>query len=85
MYSEVYFDGKCDKLLNEYASKNHYDLYLLTYIDIPWEKDDLRDKPNDREFMFNKFEEALINAKKAIHNFERRSRNQIRKSNKPNK
>ena len=64
MYSEVYFDGKCDKLLNEYASKNHYDLYLLTYIDIPWEKDDLRDKPNDREFMFNKFEEALINAKK---------------------
>ena len=64
VYSEVYFDGKCDKLLNEYALKNHYDLYLLTYIDIPWEKDDLRDKPNDREFMFNKFEEALINAKK---------------------
>lgn len=64
VYSEVYFDGKCDKLLNEYALKNHYDLYLLTYIDIPWEKDDLRDKPNDREFMFNKFEEALINANK---------------------
>ena len=59
VYSEVYFDGKCCKLLNEYASKNHYDLYLLTYIDVPWEKDDLRDKPNDREFMFNKFEEAL--------------------------
>jgi nicotinamide riboside kinase len=31
---------------------------------MPWEKDDLRDKPNDREFMFNKFEEALINSKK---------------------
>ena len=64
VYSEVYFEGKCDKLINEYALKNHYDLYLLTYIDIPWVNDDLRDKPNDREFMFNKFEEALINAKK---------------------
>ena len=64
VYSEVYFNGKCDKILNDYALKNHYDLYLLTYVDVPWEKDDLRDKPNEREFMFNKFHEALINANK---------------------
>jgi nicotinamide riboside kinase len=32
----------------------------LTYIDVPWEADDLRDKPNERERMFKAFEDALI-------------------------
>ncbi len=64
VYSEVYFNGKCDKLLSEYALKNHYDLYLLTYIDIPWEEDDLRDKPHEREYMFNKFKNALDQSNK---------------------
>ena len=39
--------------------QNTYDLYLLTYIDIPWEADDLRDKPNEREKMFNYFKDTL--------------------------
>lgn len=59
VYSEAYYSGECDPLLQKYAVKNHYDLYLLTYIDVPWEADDLRDKPNTRERMFQAFEYQL--------------------------
>lgn len=60
VYSEAYYLGSCDPLLEKYALKNTYDLYFLTYIDTPWEPDDLRDKPNERERMFEAFESALI-------------------------
>jgi NadR type nicotinamide-nucleotide adenylyltransferase len=64
VYSEAYYIGACDPLLEKYALQNTYDLYLLTYIDIPWENDDLRDKPNEREEMFSYFEQTLINSKR---------------------
>ena len=60
VYSEAYYLGDCDPILEKYAIANTYDLYFLTYIDTPWEPDDLRDKPNNREEMFNTFQEALI-------------------------
>ena len=59
VYSESYYIGDCDPILEKYALQNSYDLYLLTYIDIPWEEDDLRDKPNEREEMFNYFKRTL--------------------------
>ncbi|MEP2058305.1 MAG: ATP-binding protein [Maribacter litoralis] len=59
VYSEAYYVGDCDPVLEKYALQNTYDLYLLTYIDIPWEEDDLRDKPNEREEMFNYFKDTL--------------------------
>jgi len=59
VYSEAYYLGYCDPLLEKYALKNAYDLYFLTYIDIPWERDDLRDKPTERERMFLYFKETL--------------------------
>lgn len=59
VYSEVYYHGKVEPLLNKAALENTYNLYLLTYIDTPWEADDLRDRPHDREFMFNAFKNAL--------------------------
>jgi len=59
VYSEAYYLGSCDPVLEKYALKNTYNLYLLTYIDIPWEKDDLRDKPNVREKMFDCFKNTL--------------------------
>ena len=59
VYSEAYYVGHCDPILEEYALQNQYDLYLLTYIDVPWEKDDLRDKPGERERMFAYFKETL--------------------------
>lgn len=59
VYSEAYYSGTCDPVLDKYAIENTYDLYFLTYIDVPWEADDLRDKPNERERMFEAFEDAL--------------------------
>ena len=64
VYSEEYYSGTCDPLLEKYALKNTYDLYFLTYIDTPWEADDLRDKPEERQEMFEAFEAALIKYKK---------------------
>ena len=59
VYSEAYFDGFCDPLLEKYALQNTYDLYFLTGIDVPWIPDDLRDRPNERVKMFNLFKTAL--------------------------
>ena len=60
VYSEAYYSGTCDPTLNKFAIENSYDLYFLTYIDTPWEADDLRDKPQERKRMFKAFEDALI-------------------------
>lgn len=59
VYSEEYYDGIVDPDLEEAVEKNEYDLYLLTYIDIPWKMDSIRDRPGQRERMFNAFENAL--------------------------
>jgi len=59
VYSEEYYDGIVDPELEMAAEKNEYDLYLLTYIDIPWKLDSIRDRPGQRTAMFNAFENAL--------------------------
>ncbi|MGB3151899.1 MAG: ATP-binding protein [Maribacter sp.] len=59
VYSEAYYVGDCNPVLEKYALENTYDLYLLTYIDIPWEADDLRDKPTERKEMFSYFQSTL--------------------------
>ena len=59
VYSEEFYGGFVDKKLDKAAIKNTYDLYLLTYIDTPWEADDLRDRPEQRLEMFTAFENAL--------------------------
>ena len=67
VYSEAYYLGYCDPVLEKYALLNQYDLYLLTYIDVPWVGDDLRDKPNERESMFRHFKKALeVNNRKFV-------------------
>ena len=60
VYSESYYGGIVDPELNTFAIENQYDLYFLTYVDTPWEDDDLRDRPNERQEMFQTFENALI-------------------------
>lgn len=64
VYSEAYYNGYCDPQLLKHALNNLYDLYFLTYIDVPWTPDDLRDKPEDRIGMFKRFEAALKSSKK---------------------
>lgn len=60
VYSEEFYEGFVHPDLEKAAIQNTYDLYLLTYIDAPWKKDDLRDRPELRPEMFNAFENALI-------------------------
>jgi len=59
VYSEEYYGGFVDSKLDKAAIENSYDIYFLTYIDTPWEADDLRDKPGERLEMFNAFENTL--------------------------
>lgn len=63
VFSEVYY-GFCDPLLNEAALEHEYDLFFLTDIDVPWEKDDIRDTADGRETVFSVFKQTLIDAKK---------------------
>ena len=59
VWSETHFEGYCDSQIASCCSKFHYDYYLLTGIDVPWQKDDLRDRPNDRQIMFDYFKNTL--------------------------
>jgi nicotinamide riboside kinase len=63
VFSEVYY-GFCDPLLDQAVQEHEYDLFFLTDIDVPWEKDDLRDKPSGRESVFSVFKKSLIDNKK---------------------
>jgi|TARA_X000000950_G_scaffold41281_2_gene45114 NadR type nicotinamide-nucleotide adenylyltransferase len=59
VWSETHFDGYCDPQIIAYSEQFQYDLYFLTGIDVPWQKDDLRDRPNDRQMMFDYFKNTL--------------------------
>lgn len=63
VWSEDVFNN-CHEWIQENISKNKYDLYLLTFPDIPWEEDPLRENPNRRVFFFDWYEKELkkINA-----------------------
>jgi nicotinamide riboside kinase len=63
VFSEMYY-GFCDPLLNEAALEHEYDLFFLTDIDVPWEKDDLRDTAEGRETVFSVFKQTLLDTKK---------------------
>ncbi|MCF8321520.1 MAG: DUF4301 family protein [Flavobacterium sp.] len=59
VFSEVNY-GFCDSLLDKAAREHEYDLFLLTDIDVPWEKDDLRSTAENRESVFSVFKQILI-------------------------
>ena len=59
VYSEAYYLGYCPPEIETYALANQYHLYLLTSIDVPWVADDLRDKPRERDRMFQYFRDTL--------------------------
>lgn len=59
VYAEYYF-GESPETISKHALKNKYDLYILTYVDVPWMADGMRDRPEDREKMFTLFKQKLI-------------------------
>lgn len=64
VYSEMYYEGFCPPQLEDFAKQSTCELYLLTYIDVPWIADNIRDKPQEREEQFNIFVAALETYKK---------------------
>lgn len=58
-YGKAYFENFQHKELWTLATAQNYDFYFLTYIDTPWEEDDLRDKPEEREEMHLHFKNSL--------------------------
>lgn len=58
IYAQYYF-GECPKEITTALKEHSYDLYFLTFIDVPWKKDHLRDRPLAREKLFTIFEQTL--------------------------
>ena len=53
--------GQCDpEILKEIKSRS-YDLYLLTYIDIPWEDDPQREHPDKRDELYQIYLKEMRN------------------------
>ena len=63
VFSEAYYNF-CDPLLDQASLEHEYDLFFLTDIDVPWEKDDLRDKPEGRKSVFAVFKQTLLDNNK---------------------
>jgi NadR type nicotinamide-nucleotide adenylyltransferase len=51
VWSEFVF-GSCHPEILDEIKNRKYDLYLLTYVDIPWESDPLREHPDRREELY---------------------------------
>lgn len=51
--------GKCHPWIEEQLQKQHYDLYLLMDVDLPWEYDPMREHPDSRDFLFGLYKKEL--------------------------
>lgn len=58
VWSEFKF-GNCEPEILKVIQERKYDLYLLTYIDIPWEEDPQREHPDKREHFFEIFKKEV--------------------------
>ena len=67
LWSQTHFDCYCAPEILDWATTFHYAFYLLTDIDVPWEKDDLRDRPDQRTDMFRAFEQELQDRQVPYH------------------
>ena len=66
VYSNWYY-GDCPDAITQAALTHHYDLILLTEVDIPWVADDLRDSPHQRDEISAYFESQLTRHQKPFH------------------
>ena len=65
IYAYWYYDD-CPDALTKAALAHHYDLILLTEVDIPWVADDLRDSPHEREDISARFAAELTRHNKSF-------------------
>lgn len=68
VWSEYVFN-KCDNRILNQIVKQEADLYLLLNTDLPWEKDELREYPDNetREKLFLFYKEEMVEQKKPWH------------------
>ena len=62
IWSEHKF-GECDPEILNVMGGRHYDLFLLTNIDIPWEADPQREHPDKREYFWDLYKKEAANSK----------------------
>jgi NadR type nicotinamide-nucleotide adenylyltransferase len=55
--------GNCEPEILKLIAQTKYDLYLLTYIDIPWENDPLREHPDKREHFWFIYKQEIEKSK----------------------
>jgi NadR type nicotinamide-nucleotide adenylyltransferase len=60
VWSEFKF-GTCDPEILKLIATRLYDLYLLTYVDIPWEEDILREHPHKRQELYDQYLNEMKN------------------------
>ncbi|GAB5526753.1 MAG: hypothetical protein Roseis2KO_46250 [Roseivirga sp.] len=53
--------GNCDPWIMQQLDMNVCDVYLLTYHDIPYEDDPLRENPDDRHVLYDMYEKLVNN------------------------
>lgn len=54
--------GRCDRWILEQIAVRHYDAYILTDIDLPWQPDPLREHPDEhmRHYFFRQYLDTVI-------------------------
>ncbi len=60
VWSEFKFGSCHQEILDNIASRK-YDLYLLTYVDVPWEEDPQREHPDQREKLYTLYLNEMKN------------------------
>jgi NadR type nicotinamide-nucleotide adenylyltransferase len=53
--------GSCHKEILHHIATRKYDLYLLTYVDLPWQEDPQREHPDQREELYNIYLKEMKN------------------------
>ncbi|WP_254152619.1 AAA family ATPase [Chryseosolibacter indicus] len=80
IWSEVKFGSVDPEIINHIQSRK-YDLYLLTYVDIPWEDDPQREHPDKREYLYslyyNELKQQQVPFVEIKGSFEQRRKNAI--------
>ncbi len=63
VWSEHKYDS-ASPLIHRLVSENWFDLHVLCAPDIPWESDELRENPSDRDELFLRYVETLEKLRK---------------------
>lgn len=76
IWSEVKFKT-LDPEIKKMSEEERFDIYFLCKPDIPWEEDHLRESPDKRDFLYDKFKEKLSKRKINYYEVEGKLKNRM--------